>query len=297
MGYINGPFRGSHALEQGLVTRNALYGSRYLRLFPDIYVPAGSSLSLSTRSMAAALLVADHGVLVGYSAAELLDAACAPRDADAEVGIPGKSLRDQPGLRVHRDRLADDEITEVQGVLVTTALRTAYDLARWQPLSEAVAAVDALARIGGFPPDAVLGIRARYPRARWRCRVPNVVSLADTGAESVMETRCRLALVAHGLPQPITQHRVTDARGRTVGRLDLAYPGRRVGIEYDGRLHQDDVRAVRDERRDNALAALGWVVLRFNSDDVLRRPAEMAQRVRETLSRRPVVNAMPRLPA
>lgn len=179
-------------------------------------------------------------------------------------------------------------------MLVTTALRTAYDLARWQPLTEAVAAVDALARIGGFQPEAVLTIRGRYPRARWRCRVPEVVALADPGAESAMETRCRLALVLHGLPQPVTQHKVADAQGRIVGRLDLAYPERRVGIEYDGRTHRDEARRGRDARRDNLLATLGWVVLRFNADDVLRRPDEMAQHVRRTLARRPPVASLTR---
>lgn len=102
-------------MAQGLVTRNALHGPGYLRLFPDVYVPAGTPLSLSVRSMAAYLLVAEYGVLVGYSAADLHGAACAPLEADAEVGVPGRSLRDQPGLRVHRDLLADDEITDIMG--------------------------------------------------------------------------------------------------------------------------------------------------------------------------------------
>ncbi|HEY3258843.1 MAG TPA: DUF559 domain-containing protein [Pseudonocardiaceae bacterium] len=284
MGVITGPFRGSEAVQDGLVTRGELFGPNYLRLFPDIYLPKAGTLSLSIRSMAAYLLVELYGVLVGYSAAELLGASCAPRDADAEVGVPGRSLRDQPGLRVHRDRLADDEITEVMGMLVTTPKRTAYDLARWLQLHEAVVAVDALARIGRFQPSEILSIRERYPRARWRCRVPGVVGLADRGAESVMETRCRLVLIQRGLPRPTTQYRVRDATGRIVARLDMAYPGRRVGVEFDGRPHRDGAQAARDQRRDNALAAMGWVVLRFGTDDVLRRPDELAQRVRDTLA-------------
>lgn len=283
---MTAPFRGSDAVRSGRLTRNVLHGPRFVRVFPDVYVPAGCALSLSIRSMAAHLLVEEYGVLVGYSAAELLGAACAPRDADAEVGVRGLSLRDRPGLRVHRDRLADDEITEVLGMLVTTPLRTAYDLARWLPTAEAVAAVDALAGVGHFRPGAVMRIRSRYPRARWRCRIPNVVELADDRAESVMETRCRLVLLQHGLPRPATQYRVRDTDDRPVARLDLAYPAQRVGVEYDGRDHRDGDRTARDSRRDSALAALGWVVLRFNSDDVLRQPHVVAQRVRDTLAHR-----------
>jgi hypothetical protein len=85
---ISGPFRGSEAIRNGLLGRGALSGPCYLRILPDIYVPATSTLNLQIRSMAAHLLVAEYGVLVGYSAAQLLGADCAPLDADAEVGVP-----------------------------------------------------------------------------------------------------------------------------------------------------------------------------------------------------------------
>jgi very-short-patch-repair endonuclease len=65
----------------------------------------------------------------------------------------------------------------------------------------------------------------------------------------------------------------------------MAYPEAKLGIEFDGRIKASDVWA-KDTRRDNALAALGWVVLRFGSDDVLRRSEELAQRVKATLTRR-----------
>lgn len=283
---MSAPFRGSEAVQAGEVSRNVLHGRRFVRVFPDVYVPAGSPLTLSIRSMAAHVLADGYGVLVGYSAAELLGAVCAPRDVDAEIGVPGRTLRDRPGLRVHRDHLADDEVTEVHGMLVTTPVRTAYDLARWQPTVEAVAAVDALARLGRFAPARLMEIRARYPNARWRRRVPKVVALADSGAESVMESRLRLVMVQHGLPRPVTQFRIHDIDDRLVARLDLAYPEHQVGVEYDGRDHDDPRQARRDAARDSAAAALGWVVLRFSSDDVLRQPHVVAQRIRHTLARR-----------
>lgn len=277
------PFIGSDAIRRGMITPAQLRGNTVVRLFRDVYVAASTPLSLTVRSRAAYLLVEPiGGLLVGYSAAELLGATCAPRDADAEVGVR-RAVRDQPGLRVHRDLLTDDEIAEVDGILLTTALRTAYDLARWLPLSEAVAAVDALSRHGRFDPRAVLDVDARHPRARWRRRVPQVIAFADPGAESPWESRCRLALVRHNLPRPRTQHRVLGPDGRPIARLDLAYPAERVGIEFDGRWHRDEAAAARDRRRDNDLAALGWVVLRFTADDVSRRADTMADRVRRTL--------------
>ncbi|MDQ3899004.1 MAG: hypothetical protein M3319_00620 [Actinomycetota bacterium] len=120
-----------------------------------------------------------QGVLSGYSAAELLGARCAPADASAELTVPGGDLREQPGLTVHRDLLADDEITDAAGLLTTTALRTVWDMARWLPTVEAVVVMDALGRVGRFAPGAVLQIHGRYPRARWRHRVPGVIDLCN----------------------------------------------------------------------------------------------------------------------
>jgi hypothetical protein len=186
-----------------------LAGPRYRRVFPNVYLPADAPLTLDARSRAAYLLVAEYGVLAGYSAAELLGARCAPADADAEVIVPRRNFRERPGLRVHRDRLADDEITDVDGVLLTTPSRTAYDLARWLALTDAVPAVDALRWSTKISLASIRAIDRSYPGARWRSRVRGVLALSDAGAHSVMESRCRLALVLRGLPPPQTQYPVT----------------------------------------------------------------------------------------
>ena len=88
--------------------------------------------------LTAYLLVAGRGVLAGWSAAELLGAGCAPLDCPAEVIITAGELRSHPGLLVHRGRLGSGEIRCVGEVVCTPALRTAYDLARWRDLTDAV---------------------------------------------------------------------------------------------------------------------------------------------------------------
>lgn len=133
-------------------------------MFPDIYLPTNVVPTLAMPSRGAYLLVAGRGALAGYSAAELLGARIAPRDADAEV-MADQDLRVRRGLRVHREQLADDEVETVGGLVVTSAVRTAYDLARWSTLVEGVVAADALCRIGRFGPSGLLGIAARYPGA------------------------------------------------------------------------------------------------------------------------------------
>jgi very-short-patch-repair endonuclease len=281
---LSGPFRGDLARERGLVTRAGLVGPRYRRVYPNVYLPAGSPLTLVNRSRAAYLLVAEYGALAGYSAAELLGARCAPADADAEVIVPLRNFRELPGLRVHRDRLADQELTDLDGVLLTTPARTAYDLARWLALTDAVPAVDALRWSTDVSLDAILAVDRRYPGARWRSRLRGVLELSDAGAQSAMESRCRLALVLRGLPKPRTQFPVIVPGLDRPLHLDLAYPDRRVGIEYDGAGHRSREALRLDNERHNLLLAARWTVLRVTSDDVLRTPDAMALNVRRALA-------------
>ncbi|MGH3874356.1 MAG: hypothetical protein ACRDSR_23125 [Pseudonocardiaceae bacterium] len=63
------------------------------------------------------------------------------------------------GLRVHREQLADDEVATVDGMVVTSAVRTAYDLARWSTLVEGVVAADALGGSGASDPQRCSGWR------------------------------------------------------------------------------------------------------------------------------------------
>jgi len=285
---VGGPFRGSEAVAAGLVTRHQLHGPRFRRVFPDVYVAAGLDLSLLNRSLAAFELVRDRGgVLGGYSAAVLLGADCAPCDAPAEVLVPHQ-LYPHRGLRVRRDCVAETDVMEVGGVRVTSPIRTAWDLARRLPLVEAVVAVDALAHRGCFVPADLLNRRRTAQHGARGCRqLDAVVTLSDPRAESPPETRLRLGLVAAGLPPPSVQYRVVDEYGYTLARVDLAYPEVKLAIEYDGAVHFEPRRAIRDRQRDAELAGYGWLTLRLTPDDLSTMP-QTTHRIRDLLAiRRP----------
>jgi very-short-patch-repair endonuclease len=273
---LSQPFRGSHAIATGLLTPGVLRGPRFRRLFPDIYVPSGGEVDLELLSRAAYLLVAGYGALGGFSAAELLGAGCAPLGTPAEIVAPCR-VRTHAGLLVRQDRIPPDELQVLDGLLLTTPQRTAYDLGRRAPLVEAVVAVDALAHVHGFHPRDVLVVGRRHLGARGSAQLPQVVELSDPRAGSPMESRIRLALRSGGLPLPALQHPVGPYE------LDLAYPAVRVAIEYNGRDHLDPGRALRDLEREAYLTAAGWIVLRFGAYLVLRRPDLVAARVRARL--------------
>lgn len=279
---LSGPFRGSAALSAGLLTRGVLRGPGFRRLFPDVYASSTREVDLALRARAAGVLVAGGGVVAGHAAAELLGASSGPRDALVDVLCSGNYRC--AGLRVRRERLGPGETQTVAGTLVTSPVRTAFDLSRWPPgVVERVAAVDALAFHRGVQPADVVVLRHRHLGAHGARDLLEVLTLVDPRAESPMESRVRVALVLGGL-SPEVQYPV-ELRGRRY-RLDLAYPRYRVAVEYDGDDHRGQRRARRDLAREAALTAAGWQVLRFDADEVLFRPDRIVAAVRAELGRR-----------
>jgi hypothetical protein len=274
------PFRGSVAVAGGQVTKAVLRGPRFVRLFPDVYVSAGAEVDHRLLSLAAFELVAGAGgVLAGLSAATVLGADVAARSAPAEVLVAGH-IRPQPRLKVRRGVAIGADRWTVRGTAVTSPLRTAWDLGRGPDLVEAVVAVDALAARGGFAPSALLRRRETSAPVRGCRQLDRVVALADPRAESPMESRLRLLLVTAGLPAPAVQYELVTERG-LVARFDLAYPGVKLALEYDGRAHVDDI----DRRRDIRTGRLGWYTARFTAPDIAR-PAATADAVRALLAQR-----------
>jgi hypothetical protein len=272
----------------GLVTADRLRGPAFRRAFPDVYVRADVTLDLPLRSLAAYRLVEGRGVLSGYSAAVVLGADCAPlRGVPAEVTVPGGGQRRHPGLRVHGDRLHPGEVTRLDGVAVTTPLRTAFDLACRLDPDEAVVAVDRLANEHRFHPDLLLNFGARYRGRRGVARLAEVLCRAERFAGSPMETRMRLVVVAAGLPRPQVQWVVQDVAARTAYWLDLAWPWARVGAEFDGGVHMDPARVRSDIARHTRLVDLGWRVYRYTAADVLRSPERIVADLRRALGEQP----------
>ena len=92
------------------------------------------------------------------------------------------------------------------------------------------------------------------------------------------------ALVSAGLDEPSPQHTVHTGDGRFVARVDLAYPDRRIAIEYDSyQEHTGKVALVRDSSRRNALAAAGWTVLSATAEDLRHGCRQLVRDLRQLL--------------
>ncbi|MEU4639191.1 DUF559 domain-containing protein [Micromonospora sp. NPDC023814] len=283
------PFRGSTAIAQGLLTRAMLRGPTWQRLLPDVYVHRDALRAADHRLWcdAVALLLPAGAAIAGPSAAYLWGVDLLPRNAPVSVLLSRPArLRPHPQLAVTRSALPGSDLTCFGGLPVTTPLRTAFDLARRGPRDEALVAVDAMLhrRVVGLPAlQAYADTRSRWPGLPL---LREVLALAEPLSESPMETRLRLLLLDAGLPPPTAQHDVLDARGRFVGRVDLAWPALRVAVEYDGDHHRERAHFRQDVARLNALRAAGWIVLRFTADDVLRHRPRTVRLVTAALRER-----------
>jgi very-short-patch-repair endonuclease len=123
----------------------------------------------------------------------------------------------------------------------------------------------------------------RRPSGRGSARARLVLPEGDARSESPMESILRWVLHAAGLPRPELQYVVRSAAGEFLGRADMAWPARKVLVEFDGDLHRDRGVFVADLRRQNRLVAEGWIVLRFTSADVLGRPEHVVATIRRSL--------------
>jgi hypothetical protein len=263
-------FRGSTALADGHLRRRDLRRG-YDRLHRDVYTVTGAALDARDKAVAAWQWNRGAGALSGWSAAAALGVQWVPDDAPAEVSRT-HHVRSPRGIVVRKERLLEDEVIRVDGMLLTSPARTAYDLARRLRGEDAVIAVDAVCNTCVIPVHEVSDVARRHAGARGIVGLRRALAEADAGAESPWETRTRLAICAAGLPRPRTQVVVRDRSGVVIARLDLGWDRWRVGVEYDGAQHWlDATQRSHDLRRGNALAAAGWTVLRVNATGLRTR--------------------------
>jgi hypothetical protein len=170
--------------------------------------------------------------------------------------------------------LAPSDITLVNHVTCTSALRTALDLACSQSRRQALAVLDAFMRHHGLTVQEMRRELVRYFRRRGVVQARELVSLADPRSESPGESWVRMDVIDHRLPTPEPQWWVTE-NGRPVYRLDLAWPKNRVAVEYDGReYHEDDLHREHDEERRAWLRGRGWTVVVVTKEDFTAEAVE-----------------------
>jgi hypothetical protein len=257
-----------------------------VRLSRDTYLPREHDGDLRTR-LPAVLLTAPPGAVVSHLTAAALwrvEVPLVPSGRPVDLTVPvGSRARNRPDRRLHRSPVPSEDVERRWQLPTTTPARTWRDLAAVLDAPALLAVTDQLLDVLCTPEDLARALAAR-PTGHGTARARRVLAVADPGSGSPMESVLRWLLHEAGLPRPTLQHRAVDDNGRLIGLGDLAWPDRRVLVEFDGEVHRERQVFVNDLRRQNRLVLAGWTVLRFTSADVLGRPLDVVATVARALT-------------
>ncbi|MGI8597282.1 MAG: hypothetical protein ACR2LY_08355 [Thermoleophilaceae bacterium] len=146
---------------------------------------------------------AGPGVVLSHRSAAAMWGLTAGAPGRVEVSAPTR--RRPAGVDVHRTRLHEDEVTELENIPLTTASRTLLDLAAVLPrnrLERALREAE-VSRLGDAASLAVL--LERHPRRRGTAALRSILAsgrVADGVTRSELEERFLVFLDANALPRP-----------------------------------------------------------------------------------------------
>ena len=225
----------------------------------------------------AALLAAGHGAVLSHtSAARRLGLAVPPRDDSVHLTIPASRKAKVRGANVWRSRnLSSRDVTHCRRFRVTNLARTMVDLASVLEDGWLRAAFDSAVRQHNGNVGWIWHALARCGRGRRGVsRLRALLEEYRRGEEvpdSALES-LGLELARATGRKPKLHYDVLDG-ARHVAEVDLAWPELRLCVQFDGWKHHGTREAfVKDRARDRALFLLGWTVLRYPWDDVVREP-------------------------
>jgi very-short-patch-repair endonuclease len=244
---------------------------------PRAAVIRAAVLSAGTEAIAVLDTAAEvHGIagIVRPAAGPSMAFAKVAPAAAIHVSLPASAAKarrlGEPGVRLHQFVISPDEVTVVDDIRVTTAVRTLSDLLLRVDRLTAVSLVDSALNRRFIVADDLVAIRDRMRGRRGAERAVPWLAQVDGRAESPLETRVRVRAVDGEVAPDELQFRVVDRGGSVVAIADLAWTARRVVGEADGADVHDTPEAVfRDRTRQNAIVAAGFVPVRFTWADTL----------------------------
>jgi very-short-patch-repair endonuclease len=284
-GYVRrqaGVISRAQALEAGLsrdqIDRRLASGT-WLPLHKAVYLVAGFRRSDEARLRAASLWAGPDAVVHGASAA-WWHGMHAHLPETITLTIPPRSRRRSPppGVVVRRRTLPSTDVAVRLDVPIVTG-----------PLAVLEAAVE-LGAGGAVFLDRALQRHVRFP-ALYRAYSRNLGAHGWKGATTLLVAAAdRAGSAAERLMVRLLRssriHGWTSQHPFGPYLLDFAFPESRVVVEVDGwAWHVDVLRFQSDRRRQNALVAAGWTVLRFTWHDLTGRPAEVVAEIEAELRR------------
>lgn len=255
------PFTSRSAREHGLtydMLKQLVLLGVLVHPLRGVYYVAGLLDSLELRIAVLKLAVPPGAVVTDRTAAWLWGAqrVLAP---GAHLEVPPISMFCLPGSRL-RNKLVESgqrmllptDIEMVDGLRVTTPLRTACDVGRLLHRDQAIGVLDALAALNRYDVPQLLAETARFKGFRGVRQLRYLAPLVDEESGSPGESTLRLRWLEVPLPRPECQVEVCGPDGRSFF-VDIGLADRRFGAEYFGEEYHGEEQREHDESR------LSWV--------------------------------------
>ncbi len=281
-------FTSLQGLNAGL-GRGRLRSSDLQQPFRGVLVPSMVALTLTELCHARQNTLASHAHFCGVTAA-VLTGVPLPRNLENSRTLhvsttPEHRAPSGRGLRGYA--LTDAAARDWNGLRVSTPERIWCELAPFLTVPDLVAAGDYLIH-WRLPHTTERGLREAAARCGGRRGGPSLraaAQLLNDRSESPQESRLRVIVVCAGIQGLAVNLPVTTIDGYRY-RGDLAFPLRKMIIEYQGWIHFGPDKIQADMTRISRLEADGWYVMQVNARD-LDNAAELVARIRRLLAARP----------
>jgi hypothetical protein len=203
------------------------------------------------------------------------------------LATAGDDIRPQPGIQVSAERLDPTELSVVDGIRVTVAVRSVcFEMRYAASVRAAVVAADMAMQADLVSPAELKAFVAG--QSGWtgipQCR--EAMPLTHENSWSPRESsHLRLVwMLDAGLPPPLCNMPVFDRAGRHIGTPDILDEEAGVVGEYDGSLHLQGAQRARDVQREDAFRAVGleyFTILASHSRD----PVDVVRRMHAARAR------------
>ncbi|TNM46083.1 type IV toxin-antitoxin system AbiEi family antitoxin domain-containing protein [Nocardioides albidus] len=274
------PFTAAMATSAGISARalKRLSASGQIRqILHGVYVAVGVRDTIDLRARAARLVLPDHCVVCDVCAAwlhgiDLLDFAELDVVPDLDVvAVAGHQAPERKGVFGGKRTLQADDIMVIDGLRVTTPIRTACDVARLRGRLRAIACLDAFRKEYGITIEELRAMLPRYVAQRGVIQLRELIPLSTDRADSQPESWVRLIIHDEQLPMPEPQVWTLLPDLGWV-RTENAYAHLRIAVEYDGEEHHtSEEDREHDRKRRRALRAAGWIIIVIRKDDLGER--------------------------
>lgn len=263
-----------------MVSRRVVNGALYV-VFPRVYSVGNPMLGPLALELAALLSIGDNALISHRSAAAMWGFVAATGDGVVDATIIGRDRQPRPSLRVHRVGTLDAHDVRLRdGIPLTAPARTLIDFAAAARDDEIQAAISE-ARVLRLITDrdleqALERCPIRSGIASLRAALGTAVGTMRTRREA--ERRLLSLLSKAGLPRPETNVRIEGME------VDFVWRDQRLIVETDGyQFHGHRSAFERDRKRDQALVAAGWRVIRVTWRQLEREPFAVVARIARAL--------------